>query len=139
ADVDSFKRCGTSNTSDVRYRVRKDLILHRSSINNSASLSNKFGGFYFNFKFGILGLLHDVVTTIADRIQDADVDSFKRCGTSNTFDVRYRVRKDLILHRSSINNSASLSNKFGGFYFNFKFGILGLLHDVVTTIADRIQ
>ncbi|GKD57736.1 chloroplast stem-loop binding protein of 41 kDa b, chloroplastic, partial [Tanacetum coccineum] len=38
----------------------------------------------------------------------AEVDSFKRCGTSNTFDVEYRVRRDLILHRSSMNNSASL-------------------------------
>ncbi|GKD59086.1 hypothetical protein Tco_1296595, partial [Tanacetum coccineum] len=64
---------------------------------------------------------------------DADMDSFKRCGTSNTFDVGYRVLRDLILHRSSINNSASLSNKFGGFYFIFKFGISGLLHHVVRT------
>ena len=70
---------------------------------------------------------------------DADVDSFKRCDTSNTFDVGYRVLRDLILHRSSINNSASLSNKFGEFYFIVKFGISGLLHYVVTTIADRIR
>ncbi|GKD46840.1 hypothetical protein Tco_1271485, partial [Tanacetum coccineum] len=47
--------------------------------------------------------------------------------------------QDLILHRSSINNSARLSNKFGGFYFIFKFGISGLLHQVITTIADRIR
>ncbi|GJT03011.1 hypothetical protein Tco_0824180 [Tanacetum coccineum] len=40
------------------FRVLRDLILHRSSINNSASLSNKFRGFYFNFKFDISGLLH---------------------------------------------------------------------------------
>nr|GEU75889.1 putative reverse transcriptase domain-containing protein [Tanacetum cinerariifolium] len=51
----------------------------------------------------------------------------------------YKVVIDLILHRSSINNSASLSNKFRGFYFFFKFGISGLLHHVVTTIAVRIQ
>ncbi|GJW23172.1 hypothetical protein Tco_0033794 [Tanacetum coccineum] len=37
------------------YRVLIDLILHRSAINNSASLSNKFGEFYFIFKFGISG------------------------------------------------------------------------------------
>ncbi|GJW13775.1 hypothetical protein Tco_0017908 [Tanacetum coccineum] len=43
------------------------------------------------------------------------------------------------LHRSSINNSASLSNKFRGFYFIFKFGISGVLHHVVTAIANRIQ
>nr|GEW04011.1 hypothetical protein [Tanacetum cinerariifolium] len=51
----------------------------------------------------------------------------------------YRVLIDLILHRSSINNSASLSNKFRRFYFIFKFGISGLLHQVITTIADRIR
>nr|GEY64931.1 hypothetical protein [Tanacetum cinerariifolium] len=50
-----------------------------------------------------------------------------------------RVLRDLIVHHSSINNSASLCNKFGGFYFIFKFGISGLLHHVVTTIADRIR
>ncbi|GKD03709.1 hypothetical protein Tco_1178683, partial [Tanacetum coccineum] len=70
---------------------------------------------------------------------DADVDSVKRCGTSNTFDAEYRVLKDLILHHSSINNSASLSNKFRGFYFGFKFGISGFLHQVVAAIADRIR
>ncbi|GJU00466.1 putative reverse transcriptase domain-containing protein [Tanacetum coccineum] len=36
---------------------------------------------------------------------EADVDSFKRCGTSYTFAVGYRVLRDLILHRSLINNS----------------------------------
>ncbi|GJT46555.1 hypothetical protein Tco_0955270 [Tanacetum coccineum] len=72
-------------------------------------------------------------------VTEGDVDSFKRCGTFNTFDVGYRVLKDLILHRSSINNSASLCNKFGGFYFSFKFGISGLLHHVVTVIADKIR
>nr|GEV31380.1 UBN2 domain-containing protein [Tanacetum cinerariifolium] len=53
--------------------------------------------------------------------------------------VRYRVLIDLILHRSSINNSVGLRNKFGGFYFIFKFGISGLLHQVVITIADIIR
>nr|GEU95276.1 hypothetical protein [Tanacetum cinerariifolium] len=52
---------------------------------------------------------------------------FKRCGTSDAFDVGYRVLRDLILHHSSINNSVRLSNKFGESYFIFKFGILGLL------------
>ncbi|GJY75086.1 hypothetical protein Tco_0479517, partial [Tanacetum coccineum] len=70
---------------------------------------------------------------------DVDVDNFKRWCTSYTFLVEYRVLIDLILHRSSINNSARLSNKFGGFYFIFKFGISGLLHQVITTIADRIR
>ncbi|GJV93578.1 retrotransposon protein, putative, ty1-copia subclass [Tanacetum coccineum] len=64
---------------------------------------------------------------------------FKRCGTSDTFLVEYRVLRDLISHRSSINNSASLSNKFGECYFIFKFGISGLLYHVVTTIADIIR
>ncbi|GJZ11055.1 hypothetical protein Tco_0545814 [Tanacetum coccineum] len=52
------------------YRVLRDSLLHRSSINNSASLSNKFRGFYFSFKFGISSLLHQVITTIADRIRE---------------------------------------------------------------------
>ncbi|GKE12861.1 hypothetical protein Tco_1416412, partial [Tanacetum coccineum] len=69
---------------------------------------------------------------------DADVNSFKRCDTSYTLDG-YRVLRDLILHHSSINNSARLSNKFRGFYFSFKFGISGSLHSVVTAIADRIR
>nr|GEU60940.1 hypothetical protein [Tanacetum cinerariifolium] len=54
----------------VILRVLRDLILHHSLINNSASLSNKFRGFYFSFKFGISGLLHHVVTAIADRIRE---------------------------------------------------------------------
>nr|GEW23673.1 hypothetical protein [Tanacetum cinerariifolium] len=49
------------------------------------------------------------------------------------------VLRDLILHRSSINNSASLSNKFRESYFIFKFRISGLLHHVVRTIVDRIR
>ncbi|GJR11337.1 hypothetical protein Tco_0793989 [Tanacetum coccineum] len=53
--------------------------------------------------------------------------------------MEYKVLKDSFLHRSSINNRASLSNKFGGFYFSFKFGITGLLHHVITTIAERIR
>ncbi|GJW87671.1 retrovirus-related pol polyprotein from transposon TNT 1-94 [Tanacetum coccineum] len=71
--------------------------------------------------------------------QDVDVDNFKRCCTSYTFLEEYRVLIDLILHRSSINNSARLSNKFGGFYFILKFGISSLLHQVITSIADRIR
>ncbi|GKA75191.1 hypothetical protein Tco_0781569 [Tanacetum coccineum] len=70
---------------------------------------------------------------------DADVDNFKRCCTSYTFRTGYRVLRGFLLHRSSVYNSASLSNKFGGFYFIFKFGISGLLHQVVTAIADRIR
>ncbi|GJZ61778.1 putative reverse transcriptase domain-containing protein [Tanacetum coccineum] len=56
----------------MEYKVLKDSFLHRSSINNRASLSNKFGGFYFSFKFGITGLLHQVITTIADIIRVED-------------------------------------------------------------------
>nr|GEV32986.1 plastidic glucose transporter 4 [Tanacetum cinerariifolium] len=73
-DVDNFKRCCTSYTFLVGYRVLIDLILHRSSINNSARLSNKFGGFHLIFKFGISGLLHRVITTIAERIRDEDIE-----------------------------------------------------------------
>ncbi|GJR58707.1 retrotransposon protein, putative, ty1-copia subclass [Tanacetum coccineum] len=55
------------------------------------------------------------------------------------FWLGYKVLIDLLLAPSSINNSASLSNKFGGFHFIFKFGISGLLHQVITIIADRIR
>ncbi|GJW96373.1 hypothetical protein Tco_0178181 [Tanacetum coccineum] len=55
---------------NIEYRVLRGFLLHRSSINNSASLSNKFGESYFIFKFGISGLLHHVVTAIADRIRE---------------------------------------------------------------------
>nr|GFA99895.1 hypothetical protein [Tanacetum cinerariifolium] len=70
---------------------------------------------------------------------DVNVDNFKRCCTSYTFLVEYRVLKDFILHRSLINNNARLSYKFERLYFIFKFGILGLLHHVVTTIAARLR
>ncbi|GKA22886.1 hypothetical protein Tco_0708848 [Tanacetum coccineum] len=59
-------------------KVLRDFLLHRSSINNSARLSNKFRGFYFSFKFGISGLLHQVITTIADRIRDKDTSQSKQ-------------------------------------------------------------
>ncbi|GJR33238.1 hypothetical protein Tco_1109470 [Tanacetum coccineum] len=72
------KRCCTSDTFDVGYKVLRDFLLHRSSINNSARLSNKFGGFYFSFKFGISGLLHQVITTIADKIRDKDTSQSKQ-------------------------------------------------------------
>ncbi|GKD43332.1 zinc finger BED domain-containing protein RICESLEEPER 2, partial [Tanacetum coccineum] len=49
------------------------------------------------------------------------------------------VLRGFLLHRSSINNSASLSNKFGKSYFIFRFRISGLLHQVITAIADRIR
>ncbi|GJR94003.1 ribonuclease H-like domain-containing protein [Tanacetum coccineum] len=54
-----------------RYRVLRDFLLHRSSINNSASLSNKFKESYFIFKIRVSGLLHQVITAIADRIRDS--------------------------------------------------------------------
>nr|GEW25899.1 hypothetical protein [Tanacetum cinerariifolium] len=54
--------------------VLRDLLLCRSLFNNSARLNNKFRGFYFIFKFGISGLLYQVVTTIADLEVDVDVD-----------------------------------------------------------------
>nr|GEV41789.1 hypothetical protein [Tanacetum cinerariifolium] len=50
-----------------------------------------------------------------------------------------RVLRGFLLHHSSINNSASLSNKFGKSYSIFKFGISGLVYHVVTAIADRIR
>ncbi|GJR68703.1 hypothetical protein Tco_0014768 [Tanacetum coccineum] len=62
----------------MEYKVLRDFLLHRSSINNSARLSNKFGGFYFSFKFDISGLLHQVITTIAYRIRDKDTSQSKQ-------------------------------------------------------------
>ncbi|GJT77268.1 hypothetical protein Tco_1043993 [Tanacetum coccineum] len=52
----------TWEREDQMQKVLRGFLLHRSSINNSASLSNKFGESYFIFKFGISGLLHHVVT-----------------------------------------------------------------------------
>ncbi|GJZ74427.1 hypothetical protein Tco_0638573, partial [Tanacetum coccineum] len=70
-----------------------DLILQRSSINNSARLSNKFGGFYFSFKFDISGLLHHVITTIAYRIRDKILKSKQNLQSSSmTF-----IHKTLII------------------------------------------
>nr|GEV24412.1 hypothetical protein [Tanacetum cinerariifolium] len=65
-----FKLSYQDTSEDSEYRVLRGFVLHRSLINNSASLSNKFGESYFIFKFGISGLLHHVVTTITDRIRD---------------------------------------------------------------------
>ena len=41
------------------------ILLHRSLINNSASLSYGFGEFFFSFNFGISGLLHQWSLQIA--------------------------------------------------------------------------
>ncbi|GKB20175.1 ribonuclease H-like domain-containing protein [Tanacetum coccineum] len=65
---------------------------------------------------------------------DADVDNFKRCCTSYTLNVGYRVLRDLLLQRSSIKNSASLSIKFGRFV-----GIKRLLDDLRVTAAQWDQ
>ncbi|GJV33251.1 hypothetical protein Tco_1393651 [Tanacetum coccineum] len=73
------------------YRVLIDLILHRSLINNSARLSNKFGGFYFIFKFGISGLLHQVITTIADRIRDNGTSQSKHNSQSSSTIFIYKT------------------------------------------------
>ncbi|GJV43874.1 hypothetical protein Tco_1428410 [Tanacetum coccineum] len=73
------------------YRVLKDLILHCSSINNSASLSNKFKGFYFIFKFDILDLLHQVITTIADRIRDNGTSQSKQNFQSSSMTFIYKI------------------------------------------------
>ncbi|GJV46756.1 hypothetical protein Tco_1436968 [Tanacetum coccineum] len=68
----SIRWSGDLNLGQAIYtlvRVLRGFLLHRSSINNNVSLSNKFGESYFIFKFGISGLLHQVVTAIADRIR----------------------------------------------------------------------
>ncbi|GKE19292.1 hypothetical protein Tco_1426869, partial [Tanacetum coccineum] len=90
-DVDNFKRRCTSYTFDVGYRVLIDLILYRFSINNSASLSNKFEGFHFIFKFDISGLLHQVVTTITDRIRDNGTSQSKQNSQSSSMTFIYKT------------------------------------------------
>ncbi|GJW14442.1 hypothetical protein Tco_0018575 [Tanacetum coccineum] len=77
-------------------RVLRGFLLHRSSINNSASLSNKFGEFYFIFKFGISGLLHQVVTSIADRIR-VSAKSFKMASESSKPSGEYMYIDTLML------------------------------------------
>nr|GEW12945.1 hypothetical protein [Tanacetum cinerariifolium] len=109
AVVDSFKRCCTFDAFDVGYRVR---ILHRSSINNSASLSNKFRRFYFILKFGIPSLLHHVVTAIADRlggwdlVRDAKGDEFIE-GQLDEISISYQQESSA--KSTSLNNDAPLS------------------------------
>ncbi|GKB61345.1 hypothetical protein Tco_0917531, partial [Tanacetum coccineum] len=99
----------------LKYRVLIDLILHRSLINNSASLSNKFGGFYFSFKFGISGLLHHVVTAIADRIRDNDTSQSKQNFQSSlTTFITFQdlcLRQELLVYMCIHNNDASESSK----------------------------
>ncbi|GJT63338.1 hypothetical protein Tco_1006871 [Tanacetum coccineum] len=84
----------------MEYKVLRDSLLHRSSINNSASLSNKFGGFYFSFKFGITGLLHHVITTIAERIRADQASVFM----AMTFEQR---SSSLILYQMMIEQRSS--------------------------------
>ncbi|GKA91783.1 retrovirus-related pol polyprotein from transposon TNT 1-94 [Tanacetum coccineum] len=79
--ADKFRVLGTYDTvlmMGIEYLeiCCGTISLHRSLINNSASLSNKFGGFYFSFKFGISSLLHQVVMTIADRRQGCNAGNF---------------------------------------------------------------
>ncbi|GJR71760.1 putative reverse transcriptase domain-containing protein [Tanacetum coccineum] len=63
----------------MEYKVLRDSLLHRSSINNSASLSNKFGGFYFSFKLVTIRVSSShVITTIADRIREKDTSQSKQ-------------------------------------------------------------
>ncbi|GJY64789.1 hypothetical protein Tco_0466249 [Tanacetum coccineum] len=75
----------------MEYKVLRDFLLHRSSINNSARLSNKFGEFYFSFKFGISGLLQHVVTAIADRIRDKDISQSKQNLQSSSMTFIYKT------------------------------------------------
>ncbi|GJQ98283.1 hypothetical protein Tco_0009422 [Tanacetum coccineum] len=115
ADVDSFKRCRTSCTFDDGYRVLRDLILHRSLFNNSASLSNKFGGFYFSFKSGISGLLHYVVTSLAERIRDNGTSQSKQnFQSSSTAFIAFQdfcLRQELLEYIDVHNNDASESSQ----------------------------
>ncbi|GJU91498.1 hypothetical protein Tco_1303921 [Tanacetum coccineum] len=73
----------------------------------SFTLLNRLKNWVLNIQLASLvksWLVQDQTVPVSH--EDVDVDCFKR----------------FILHRSSINNSASLSNKFGEFYFIVKFG-----------------
>ncbi|GKD17769.1 hypothetical protein Tco_1206927 [Tanacetum coccineum] len=130
AHVDSFKRCYTSYTFDVGYMVLRAFLLHRSSFNNSASLSNKFRGLYFSFKFGISGLLHHVVTTISrqntrlvslpeslkvvlldDNVTSQSKQNFQSSSTMFTTVQDLCLRQELLEYISVHNNDASKSSK----------------------------
>ncbi|GJU69580.1 hypothetical protein Tco_1255839 [Tanacetum coccineum] len=86
-------------------------LLHRSSINNSASLSNKFGESYFIFKFGISGLLHQVVTAIADRIRDCLSKIFQNPPMSFIIFQDVCLRQELLEYMAVHVNNASESSK----------------------------
>nr|GEU44186.1 hypothetical protein [Tanacetum cinerariifolium] len=94
-----------------RCRVLRDLLLHRSSINNIASLINKFGGFYFIFKFGISGLLHCVVTAIADRIRGYLSKIFQNSSMPFIFFQDVCLRQELLEYMGVHVNDASESSK----------------------------
>ncbi|GJV97656.1 hypothetical protein Tco_1549233 [Tanacetum coccineum] len=92
--------------------------LHRSSINNSASLSNKFGGLYFSFKFRISGLLHHVVTTDSQqntRLNDNGTSQFKQNlqSFSMTFKTyqEFRLRQEHLEYMSVHDNDDSESTQ----------------------------
>ncbi|GJX36869.1 hypothetical protein Tco_0248426 [Tanacetum coccineum] len=89
----------------ILLKENETLKRHYKEINNSARLSNKFGRFYFSFKFGISGLLHHVVTAIADRIRG--------CQESNgSFGFQYLcLRQELLEYMDVHDKDASESSQ----------------------------
>ncbi|GKA11197.1 hypothetical protein Tco_0690630 [Tanacetum coccineum] len=100
---------------DENGEVLRDFLLHRSSINNSASLSNKFEGCYFVFKFGISGLLHQVITAIADRMRDNGTSQSKQnLQSSSTTFITYKdlcLGQELLEYMDVHDNDASESSQ----------------------------
>ncbi|GKD33648.1 hypothetical protein Tco_1249157 [Tanacetum coccineum] len=80
-----------------------------------ASLSNKFRGFYFIFKFGISGLLSQVVTSITNRIRDNGTSQSKQnFQSSSTTFITFQYlcfRQELLEYMDVHNNDASESSE----------------------------
>ncbi|GJW17648.1 hypothetical protein Tco_0025084 [Tanacetum coccineum] len=73
--VDQIVEDSTAKHIDIQQYMEPQLLVlcHRkdAECGYSQSLSNKFGGFHYFVKFGISGLLHHVITAIADRYKVA--------------------------------------------------------------------
>ncbi|GJW77560.1 hypothetical protein Tco_0139242 [Tanacetum coccineum] len=105
------ERMRVHNNSNEVTRVLRGFLLHRSSINNSASLSNKFGESYFIFKFRISGLLHQVITAIADRIRGCLSKILQRKGNALFGFQDLCLRQELLEYMCVHNNDASESSQ----------------------------
>ncbi|GJZ67553.1 L-lactate dehydrogenase B-like protein [Tanacetum coccineum] len=121
----------------MEYKVLRDFLLHLSSINSSARLSNKFGGFYFTFKFGISSLLHQVITTIADRIGDNDTSQSKQNLQSSSMTFIHKTLIILSVLDSCFNSSTVCEVKRIELIVNQHINVPGFLGFSTTVPAVR--